>query len=86
MLACRIAPSSSKNAITEVTKEFVRIKVTAPPVEGRANKELADFLAKFFRLPKSRIKIVKGASGKNKRVVLEGMDEGEVKMKLGETR
>jgi hypothetical protein len=73
-----VAPSSSRNEIADVTDDAVRIKVTAPPVEGKANRALAAFLGKTFKIPKSRVKIVKGEAGRQKKVLLAGLEKEEV--------
>lgn len=78
LLTCRVLPSASRTEISELDDAAVRIKVTAPPVEGKANKAVADFLAKKFKLPKSRVKIVKGESGRRKTVLLAGLGKEEV--------
>ena len=78
LLTCRVLPSSSRTEITELDDTAVRIKVTAAPVEGKANKAVVDFLAKKFKLPKSRVKIVKGESGRQKTVLLAGLEKEEV--------
>ena len=84
LLSCRVLPSSSRTEIVELDATAVRIKVTAAPVDGKANKAVTDFLAKKFKLPKSRVKIVKGESGRQKTVLLAGMGTEETKKILRE--
>ncbi len=50
-----------------------RIKLTAPPVEGKANKALVDFLAKRTGLPKRKVQIVSGEHSRNKAVRIQGL-------------
>ena len=78
LLNCRILPSSSRNAVAEVSDGVVRIKVTSPPLEGKANKTLTAFLAKVFKISKNRVKIVSGESGRQKTIMLAGLNSEEV--------
>ncbi len=80
-MACRITPSSARNEVAGITEESVRIKVTSPPVEGKANKALINFLGKMFKVPKSRVVILKGETGRQKKVFIEGL-ETEAVMKI----
>ena len=84
LLECRVVPSSSRNRIAEVTDNSVRIKITSPPLEGKANKTLTIFLGKIFKISKSRVKIVRGESAKRKRVLLAGLTREEVLKTLRE--
>ncbi len=61
----KIVPNSSKNDIV-LEDEFVKVKITAQPVEGKANKALIEFLSKKFKIPKTSIEIVKGETNKEK--------------------
>lgn len=60
------SPRSSKNKVTKISDGEYKVKLTAPPVDGEANKMLIEILAKHFRVPKSLIKIVGGKSAKIK--------------------
>ena len=69
----KIVPSSSKNDIV-FEDEFVKIKITAQPIEGKANKALIEFLSKHFKIPKSGIEIVKGETTKEKTLFFRTSD------------
>ncbi len=60
-----------------------KIQLKAPPVDGEANKALIAFLAQQCGVPKSAIRIEMGASGRTKRVEVEGMDEAALRLALG---
>jgi hypothetical protein len=62
----------------------LKIKVTAPPREGKANRELIKFLSKLFGVAKSRIAILSGESSRNKRIFISGISSAEVKEILGD--
>jgi len=67
----RVLPRSSRNEIVgEMTDGTLKVKLTAPPVDGEANKKLIELLTKHFNIPKSKIKIVRGLTSKNKVVEL----------------
>jgi uncharacterized protein (TIGR00251 family) len=70
LLHVRVAPRSSKNEIVKMPDGTLKIKLHAPPVEGAANEELIKLLSEEYNTPKSSIKIIKGAKGKNKIVSL----------------
>ena len=65
IISLKILPNSSKNAIT-FADGILKVKITAQPVEGKANKALIEFLAKEFKIPKTCIEIVKGKTNKEK--------------------
>lgn len=71
---CKVVPSASKNAVAEFGAEAVRVRVAAPPVDGKANKELTRFLAKLLGVPKSSVQVLKGEAAKNKKVAVAGIN------------
>lgn len=70
----KIVPSSSKNDIV-LEEDFVKVKITAQPIEGKANKALIEFLSKKFKIPKTSIEIVKGETNKEKTLLFKTKDE-----------
>ena len=66
----RIVPNSSKNDIV-TEDEFIKVKITAQPIEGKANKALIEFLSKRFKIPKTSIEILKGESSKEKTILFK---------------
>lgn len=70
----RIIPNSSKNDIIP-EDEFIKVKVTAQPVENKANKALIEFLAKSFKVPKTSIEILKGETSKDKTLLFRIYNE-----------
>ena len=82
-LAVRITPRASRNEIAEILHDgTIRIRLTAPPVEGKANQELAKFLSKILGVPKSNIDIVAGRSGRDKLVSILDMDAESAHQKI----
>lgn len=70
LLTVRIVPNSSKNEIVK-TENGIKIKITAQPVDGKANKALIEFLSKKLKIPKSAIEIVRGETSKEKTLFLK---------------
>ena len=72
ILKIRVEPRSSKSGIAGPYGDGLKVKLTSPPVEGKANKELVEVLARAFGIKKSDVEIVSGKSSKNKVVRLTG--------------
>lgn len=74
----RLQPKASKNEITgwkedpATGDQVLQVRVTAPPVDGKANKALIQLLAKEFKTPKSKIHIVQGETSRDKVIELPG--------------
>ncbi|MEJ5357714.1 MAG: DUF167 domain-containing protein [Desulfobacterales bacterium] len=65
-----LQPGASRDLISGLHGEALKVRVTAPPIEGRANQALIRLLAKELRLPPSAVSIVAGASSRTKRIHL----------------
>ena len=74
ILKLKIVPNSSKNEIIK-TEEWLKVKITAQPIEGKANKALIDFLSKTFKISKSSFEIIKGETSKEKTILIKCEDE-----------
>lgn len=72
-LRVRLQPRSSKNSIVGVQSGSLRLKLTAPPVEGSANKALVEYLSELTGVRKSSITIDSGLKSRDKRVRVEGV-------------
>ena len=80
----KIIPNSSKNDII-IEDEFIKVKVTAQPIENKANRALIEFLSKEFKIPKTSIEILKGETSKEKTILFETTDtnkKNEIVLKL----
>jgi len=67
-----LQPSSSKNEIVGPYRDGIKVKVTVPPIEGKANEALIKFLAKEFKVSASSIEILKGHKSREKMVRIGG--------------
>ncbi len=70
----KISPNASKNEIIKTDDGIFKIKITAQPVDGKANKALIEFLSKNLKVPKTSIEILKGHSGKEKTLLVRSKD------------
>ncbi len=70
LIDVRVQPKSAQNAIVGEHDGALKIKLNAPPVEGKANKALVQFLAKWLRCPKSSLEIVSGQTSRSKRLLV----------------
>jgi hypothetical protein len=79
-----LQPKSSKNEIVGPYRDGIKVKVTAPPIEGKANEALIRFLTKEFRISPSCIEILKGRHSREKTLKISGVvDQDLVKKILG---
>ena len=84
-IAVRVTTRASKNQIVGALNDgTVKIRVTAAPTEGQANDELVKFLSDVLDVPKSRIEIVAGATGRDKLISVLDMDSETLHKKIVE--
>ncbi|MBI5055755.1 MAG: YggU family protein [Nitrospirae bacterium] len=74
-LKIKVEPRSSRAGIVGPYGDALKVKLTAPPVEGKANKELINLLAKEYGIAKKDVEIISGESSKNKIVKLHGVSQ-----------
>jgi uncharacterized protein len=70
--AVRVVPRASRSEVGGEHNGALRVRISAPPVDGAANRELMRVLAKSFHVPQNAVEIVSGANSKNKIVRLQG--------------
>ena len=78
VFAVRVQPRARKNAIVGEIGDALKLALTAPPVEGRANEAYIEFLAEFLKVPRSSITIAAGQSSRNKVVRVRGLTAADV--------
>lgn len=74
-----VQPKSSRDEIAGMLGDRLKIKLTAPPVDGKANAALITFLAKKLGIAKSRITIVRGETGRKKTLFIDAATERDVR-------
>jgi uncharacterized protein (TIGR00251 family) len=68
LLVCHLQPKASKSEFSGLHGDALKVRIQAPPVEGKANSELVKFLAKQFGVSKSAVSIISGELNRHKRV------------------
>jgi uncharacterized protein len=82
LISLRVTPHASRDAIA-LESDILRVRLTAPPVEGAANEALIALFAARLRLPKRAITLVCGATARQKTVAVEGISAAEFWERLG---
>ena len=67
LLRLKVQPKASKDQFCEVMGNCLKVRITAPPVDGKANQHLLKFLAKQFKVSKSQIELLSGETNREKR-------------------
>lgn len=70
ILSVYIQPRASKNSVAGIHDDALKIKITAPPIDGAANKMCLNFLSKWLGLPKSTMEIISGQKSRRKEILL----------------
>ena len=83
IFAVKIYPRASKNAITGEIADALKLSLTAPPVEGRANEACIEFLANLLKVPRSSVTIASGQNSPRKVIRVRGVSADEVQKRLG---
>jgi uncharacterized protein len=83
--AVKVHPRAKKNAITGEVGDALKVSLTAPPIDGKANAACIEFFAKLLRVPRSSVTIASGASSRNKVIRVVGLSAEEVRKRLCET-
>ena len=68
ILSIRLQPRASRDEIVGVHGDQLKIRITAPPVDGKANQHLLRYLAKYCQVPRASVELISGQTGRTKRV------------------
>ena len=79
----RVIPRASRSSVEGIYGGALKVKIAAPPVDGAANEELVDVLARTFDVAKSRVRVVKGASSRTKSVEIAGVRSRDILQRIG---
>jgi uncharacterized protein (TIGR00251 family) len=82
--AVKVQPRARKNAIMGVVGDALKLALTAPPIEGRANQAVIEFFVELFEIPRVSVTIASGATNRNKVVRITGMTKQAVAERLAE--
>lgn len=81
--AVKVHPRAKKNAITGEVGDALKLSLTAPPIEGRANESCIEFFAKLLKVPRSSVTIASGQASRNKVICVAGVSREYVIDRLG---
>ena len=82
-LAVRVQPRAKRDEVVGLRNEQVVIRLSAPPVDGKANAALTAFIAKRVGVPKSSVAVVRGQTSRDKVVRVEGVSDEQLRGALG---
>ena len=79
-----VQPRTSRNAIIGIYDDAVKLAITAPPVDGKANAAVVKYLASFFRIKKKDLEIISGLQSRRKSLLVTGLSEEEIRARMQE--
>ena len=80
VLTVKAVPRAARSEIAGIDDEWLRVRIKAPPVDGKANEALVKFFAEFFAVPKGSVGIISGDTARLKRVRINGMTAEKAKV------
>ena len=86
LLRVRVTPAAGRDGLLGWQGDLLRLSVTAPAERGRANEAALRLLADALGLPRQRLRIVRGHTSRQKVIAIEGLDEAELRARLGAVR
>lgn len=84
VLRVRVQPRASRNAASIDAQGRVRVALTAPPLEGAANKALIDFVAQWLDIPRRQIQIDSGDRAREKALAIAGISAEDIRARIAE--
>jgi uncharacterized protein (TIGR00251 family) len=81
--AVKVHPHAKKNAITGEIGDALKVSLTAPAIDGRANEACIEFFTKLLKLPRSSITIASGRASRGKVIRVSGLSAEEVRNRVG---
>ena len=81
-IAIKLQPRARKNAITGQVGDALKVSLTAPPVDGKANQACIEFFANLLKVPRSSVTIASGQSSRNKVIRIAGVSREEIRQRI----
>ena len=78
----QVYPNAAKNKVVDFIDGVLRVKVAAPPVKGKANKELVALLSQVLGVDKNRVSISRGHTSRRKVIAIDGVSQEEITKRL----
>jgi uncharacterized protein (TIGR00251 family) len=82
VIKIKVQPRASKSRIVGVLGDALKVTLTAPPVDGAANAACIEFFSRLMDLPKNRIEIISGQTGRTKLLKIFGIKSADLKEKI----
>jgi uncharacterized protein (TIGR00251 family) len=82
-LAVKVHPRAKKSAITGKLGDVLKVSLTAPPIEGKANEGCIEFFANLLKVPRSSVTIASGQTSRAKIIHVAGLSAEEVRKRVG---
>jgi len=79
LITVQVQPNASRNQVTGYNGEILHVRIAAPPVRGKANRELTRFISELLGVTGSNVSIEKGHTGRRKMVAVKGLTKGQVR-------
>ena len=81
-LSIHVQPKSSRTRIAGLHGDALKLCITSPPVDGKANAAVIQFFAKLFKIPKTAVTIASGEASRDKRLILAGISAAQAEAVL----
>ena len=81
-ISVRVHPGATRNEVVSFTGGILQVRVSAPPVKGKANRELIAFLSRLLNVSRSRVDIVTGRTSRSKVIAIDGLTREEIMQRL----
>jgi uncharacterized protein (TIGR00251 family) len=82
LLSLHVQPGAARTELAGLHGDALKLRLAAPPIDGRANKAVVDFIAELLHLPKSAVVIRSGLASRAKKLLLTGIAENDVRSSL----
>jgi len=83
IFAVKVQPRAKKNAVTGEVGDALKVSLTAPPIDGKANAGCVEFFAKLLKVPRSSVTIASGQTSRGKVIRVAGLSAEEVRKRIG---
>jgi len=77
-ISLRVSPNAPKNEVVGFSDGILRVKIAAPPLKGKANRELVAFLSRLLGVSQSSLAIIRGHTSRSKTVAVSGLSQQEL--------
>jgi len=81
-ISVRVHPNAARNEVVDFIDGVLRVKVSAPPVKGKANKKLIALLSQVLGVNKNSVSIIKGHTSRSKIIAIDGLSQEEITKRL----